>query len=127
MRTVKLGPVEAIPMGEGRAFVIDGEPIAVFRTRSGGLFGTQAFCPHARGPLADGLIGMTTVLCPLHAFAFDLATGRCLNGGCAHLRAYSVSTGSGGEILLQVSRCGDPLLLPGAGQGRGSMSEGTAP
>ena len=104
MRTVTLGPLDAIPVGEGRAFMVEGEPIAVFRTRSGGLFATQAFCPHARGPLADGLIGNATVLCPLHAFAFDLPTGRALSGSCADLGTYSVSTGSEGEILLHVSR-----------------------
>jgi nitrite reductase (NADH) small subunit len=117
--TVRLGAVDAIPLGEGRAFVVDGEPIAVFRTRAGGLFATQAFCPHARGPLADGLIGNATVLCPLHAFAFDLTSGRCLNGRCPDLGTYAVSAGSGGEILLHVS--------PSEEGGRGvSMSEGTA-
>lgn len=119
LRTVKLGSPEAIPMGEGRAFVVDGEPIAVFRTRSGGLFATQAFCPHGRGPLADGLIGKATVLCPLHAFAFDLQSGRCLSGTCADLRSYPVSTGAHGEILLQLSRGEE-------GSETAPMNEGTA-
>lgn len=101
-RTVRLGPVEAIPLGEGRAFVVDGEAVAVFRTRGGGLFATQAFCPHGRGPLADGLVGRGTVLCPLHAFAFDLASGRSLGGSCADLRCYAVSSGANGEIVLQI-------------------------
>jgi nitrite reductase (NADH) small subunit len=101
-RTVKLGPVEAIPLGEGRAFVVDGEAVAVFRTRGGGLFATQAFCPHGRGPLADGLVGRATVLCPLHAFAFDLSSGRCLSGSCSDLRSYAVSSGASGEIVLQI-------------------------
>jgi nitrite reductase (NADH) small subunit len=76
--------------------VVDGEAVAVFRTRAGGLFATQAFCPHGRGPLADGLVGRATVLCPLHAFAFDLASGRCLSGCCADLRSYDVSCGTNG-------------------------------
>jgi nitrite reductase (NADH) small subunit len=117
-RSVTLGPVEAIPPGEGRAFVVDGEPIAVFRTRAGRLFATQAFCPHARGPLADGLIGKSTVLCPLHAFAFDLQSGRALSGSCADLRAYAVSAGPEGEIVLD--------LAPAAGTGKRSRKEGTA-
>jgi nitrite reductase (NADH) small subunit len=102
-RTVSLGPLDAIPLGEGRAFVVDGEAIAVFRPRAGGLFATQAHCPHRRGPLADGLVGRTTVLCPLHAFAFDLASGRSLGGACAGLRSYAVATGAAGEILLEVT------------------------
>lgn len=102
-RTVDLGPVEAIPVGEGRTFVVGGEEVAVFRTRSGRLFATQAFCPHARGPLADGLVGGETVLCPLHALAFDLASGRCLGSvSCSDLRVFAVSLGAGGQVLLEV-------------------------
>ena len=117
-RTVKLGTVEAIPLGEGRTFMVDGEAVAVFRTRGGGLFATQAFCPHGRGPLADGLVGRTTVLCPLHAFAFDLQSGRCLGGGCADLRSYSVSSEANGEILLQL-----PALREAEAE---SLRQGTA-
>ena len=51
----RLGPVEAIPVGEGRAFVVGGEQIAVFRLRAGAsLRATQALCPHTGGPLDDG-------------------------------------------------------------------------
>ena len=33
--TFTLGPVEQIPLGEGRVFEVDGRSIAVFRTRQG--------------------------------------------------------------------------------------------
>jgi nitrite reductase (NADH) small subunit len=122
-QAVRLGSVHAIPLGEGRAFVVDGEPIAVFRTRSGGLFATQAFCPHGRGPLADGLIGSATVLCPLHAFAFDLASGRCLSGTCADLSSYAVSLSPEGDIVLQLAR---RERRAGAAAGAETMKEGTA-
>ena len=44
--TFTLGPVEQIPLGEGRVFEVDGRSIAVFRTRQGEVFATQAACPH---------------------------------------------------------------------------------
>jgi len=54
----RLGPGAAIPLGEGRAYVVDSIQIAVFRLRNGsggvGLWAMQALCPHAGGPLADG-------------------------------------------------------------------------
>jgi len=99
---VELGPVEEIPLGGGRTFVVGEEAVAVFRTRVGRLFATQAFCPHARGPLADGMIGGAAVLCPLHSFAFDLESGRCLTGGAAALRSYPVSVDADGQIQLEV-------------------------
>jgi nitrite reductase (NADH) small subunit len=32
-------------------------------------------CPHAGGPLEDGYLHDTTLVCPWHGWAFDLATG----------------------------------------------------
>ena len=43
---INLGPVDRIPIGEGREFEVEGELIAVFRARDGGVFGAQARCPH---------------------------------------------------------------------------------
>ena len=68
----RLGPVEAIPIGEGRAFTVGRRQVAVFRLRDGTLRATQAQCPHAGGPLADGQLDPTTVICPLHARAYLL-------------------------------------------------------
>ncbi len=46
--------VEDVPPGEGRAVVAGDVQVAVFRLRDGTLHATQAACPHAGGPLADG-------------------------------------------------------------------------
>jgi nitrite reductase (NADH) small subunit len=104
VETVVLGPVEQIPMGEGRTFVVGDEPVTVFRTRDGRLFASSATCPHGQGPLADGLIGGTKVVCPLHGFAFDLGSGRCLNGNCDDLRTFAACAGPEGEIRLELAR-----------------------
>jgi nitrite reductase (NADH) small subunit len=74
-REYALGKIDQIPPGEGRSFAAGEEEIAVFRTRAGGVFATQALCPHRNGPLADGLVGDATVICPLHERTFDLRTG----------------------------------------------------
>ena len=76
-RLVNLGSVDFIPLGEGRAYKVGDVGIAVFRQRDGKLFATQSQCPHRQGPLADGIVGAGTVICPFHAWKFDLATGRC--------------------------------------------------
>jgi nitrite reductase (NADH) small subunit len=97
-----LGPVAAIPLGEGRVFRVQSAEIAVFRSRSGDLFATQAACPHREGPLADGIIGSGRVICPLHAYAFDLATGQSASVGCERLKVYPVAISGAGEILLSL-------------------------
>lgn len=71
-----LGPLDDIPIGEGRCYTVDGEQIAVFRLRNGRVHATQATCPHRGGPLADGQLDDEVVVCPLHAYAYVLATGR---------------------------------------------------
>jgi nitrite reductase (NADH) small subunit len=77
-----LGPIDQIPPGEGRNFDVAGRRVAVFRTRDGRVFATQAECPHRGGPLADGLLGAGTIVCPLHEWRFDLASGESANGVC---------------------------------------------
>ncbi|MCS6926647.1 MAG: nitrite reductase small subunit NirD [Candidatus Binatia bacterium] len=86
---VDLGPLDFIPPGEGRAYRVAGRTIAVFRQRDGCLFATDNCCPHRGGPLADGIVGGGVVICPLHAWKFDLHTGRCIGEDVA-LRTYPV-------------------------------------
>ena len=103
-RTYNLGPVDRIPLGEGRSFAIEGRIVAVFRTRAGAVYATQGECPHKKGPLADGIVAGTRVVCPLHAQAFDLATGAPVGPvahACSVLRTYALSFNSEGELLLE--------------------------
>lgn len=97
-----VGPVEHIPPGEGRTFEVGGEHIAIFHTRTGHVFAVQATCPHLGGPLADGLVGGTTLICPLHAWKFDLSTGEPLMGKCG-LKTYPVRLDDEGKIVLRRS------------------------
>jgi nitrite reductase (NADH) small subunit len=84
-----LGPVAELPVGEGRAYTAGGEPVAVFRLRDGSLRAVSAVCPHAGGPIADGLADADVVICPLHQHVFELATG-CSRTGQPPLRVYQV-------------------------------------
>jgi nitrite reductase (NADH) small subunit len=95
-----LGPVDRVPPGEGKAFDIGGWRVAVFRTRGGELYATQAACPHKGGPLADGIVGGGAVICPLHAYKYDLKSGQPLGNGCPALQTYRVELGAEGEMLL---------------------------
>ena len=95
----RLGPVSQIPPGEGREFPIGGALIAVFHARNGAVYATQATCPHRNGPLADGLLGGSTLVCPFHAWKFDLTTGKPLLGDCA-LTIYPVRLSGDEQIFV---------------------------
>ncbi|WP_030434702.1 Rieske (2Fe-2S) protein [Actinoplanes subtropicus] len=85
----RLGSVTALPVGEGRAYPVGDEMVAVFRLRNGELRAVSAVCPHAGGPIADGLIDAEVVMCPLHQHIFELATG-CSKTGQPPLKVYPV-------------------------------------
>ena len=96
---ITVAQVTDIPPGEGRTFAVGSERIAVFHTRAGELFATQAECPHAGGPLADGLVGGNTVVCPLHSRKFDLRTGRSIEGEC-DVKTYPVRRSEAGQVVV---------------------------
>ena len=98
--SARLGPVDQIPIGEGRAFLVGDEPVAVFRPRSGGLHALRAICPHRGGPLADGLIDGEVVMCPLHNHQFSLTDGSCATGA-DDVVAYS-ATDEDGELVVRL-------------------------
>ncbi len=97
-----LGTVERIPLGEGRAFHVANMTVAIFRPRNGQVYATQPNCPHRGGPLIDGLVGPSKVICPLHNFAFNLANGQPIENACSHLRVYPIALNEAGEILLTI-------------------------
>ena len=71
---VDVGALDALADGQGTAVVIKGTDVAVLRDgeRVHALGGT---CPHRGGPIADGRVVDGKVICPLHLWDFDLATG----------------------------------------------------
>jgi nitrite reductase (NADH) small subunit len=94
-----IGSISQIPRGEGRNFQINGTCVAVFHTRGGAVFATQAECPHLAGPLADGLTDETTIVCPLHDRTYDLHTGQGLGTDLA-IAVFPVRVDGAGTILL---------------------------
>lgn len=100
-REFVLGPLTEIPAGEGREFVVGERRVAVYHTRSGGVYATQPTCPHRAGPLVDGLLGGEILICPLHAWKFDLATGQALMGNCGIL-TYPARLNEAGNIVVTV-------------------------
>lgn len=96
---VTLAPLSAIPEGEGRTFDVAGTRLAVFRGRDGAIFASQADCPHKNGPLADGLLGSGTLICPLHSLKFDLTSGKAHNSDCS-LKIYPAKLSANGQIMV---------------------------
>lgn len=98
---VRVAAVDAIPIGEGRAFHVGEHTIAIFRLRGGALRAMDNVCPHRGGPLSEGIVGAGTVLCPFHAWKFELATGECHTEPCK-IRTFPVRE-EHGAIFVRLS------------------------
>ena len=69
---------------------VDGEPLAI-----------EDACNHAGASLAEGWLEGRCVVCPMHAYAFDLKTGALdrPKGLCGDQRTYKVSV-EGDEVVV---------------------------
>jgi nitrite reductase (NADH) small subunit len=94
----RLGRAADVPMLEGRSVDVGGRRIAVFRTPEG-FRAIDHACPHAGGPLADGIVADRCVTCPLHNRRYDLDTGAALSGG-PDVATYAVVERDGDLWLL---------------------------
>ncbi len=100
-REHRIGSMEQIPKGEGRNFKLGDTTVAVFRTHADEVFATQAECPHLQGPLADGMMGGTTIMCPLHDRMYDMRSGKVLVGEC-DIAVYPVRKSDDGTLVVSL-------------------------
>jgi NAD(P)H-dependent nitrite reductase small subunit len=70
----KITRVENIPPREGRPVLVGDLELAIFNI-NGRFLTVENACPHKGGPLCDGIVTGTAVVCPLHGRHFDLESG----------------------------------------------------
>lgn len=96
---VVVGEMADLQPGEGRAYVVCGAQVAVFRMTDGTLRATGAVCPHRGGPLADGQFDLGQVVCPLHQYAFRFTDGGCGSAGIGSVAVYRVEDRDGQIVV----------------------------
>ncbi|HLY26626.1 MAG TPA: nitrite reductase small subunit NirD [Aggregatilineales bacterium] len=101
VQTVHLADV---PPGTATRVYMGSQQIALFNVE-GQLYAINNRCPHARGPLCEGVIhnehGEPAVTCPWHKADFDLRTGTAIDGPTqAPVRTYAVRVGENGTIYV---------------------------
>ena len=96
---------ENIPLREGRAVVVGDMEIAIFHLEDRYLT-IENRCPHKGGPLCDGIVSGTTVVCPLHGQRFDLETGMPVLASQPDGVATYPTRVEGGVICVNLSRVG---------------------
>jgi len=77
-RWIRVVRCDDIPLREGRVVTLGNREIAIFNLGDRFL-AVDSRCPHRNGPLADGIVSGSSVVCPLHAWKFSLETGEGVN------------------------------------------------
>lgn len=68
---IKVADTKDLPAGESVVVTCAGERVAVFNV-NGSYYAISDMCPHAGGPLSEGYVSGTSVMCPWHGWTFDL-------------------------------------------------------
>lgn len=82
-RPGELGPGELVEA------IVDGVPIALSNV-DGTYHAVSNVCPHAGGPLGDGILEGHTVTCPYHGWSFDVRDGSCFVNEDMGIATYEV-------------------------------------
>jgi nitrite reductase/ring-hydroxylating ferredoxin subunit len=98
--------VDKLPEGEGRKVSI-GDPLAggteIVLCRVGGkLHAVDVICPHEGGRIVGGpLVEKQYLMCPLHNYKFEPATGRAIGAACKNAKTYRVvAKGADCEVFV---------------------------
>ncbi len=94
---ISAGKASEIPSIGGKRVISGLRDIAVFAV-DGEIVAIDNRCPHKGGSLAEGVVVEGKVVCPLHAWRFDLSSGRCTDGRAA-VRTYPVRR-EGDEVFI---------------------------
>lgn len=101
MALFKVATVDQLPPGAALRVYAGAREIGLFN-HGGNLFAIKNLCPHYGDPLHKGKVTAAgRVVCPGHAWHFDLATGKCTSGQlAASVRTYPVVV-KDGDVFIE--------------------------
>lgn len=99
-RVLRAGPLESLPVGQGRLLRHGSHPLLVIRPRPDQVVALSAICTHLRCVLHWDA-QRSIVACPCHAGAFDLK-GNVLSGPPSRPLAQYRSELRGGQIVVHL-------------------------
>jgi len=89
-RRVLLGQAADFQTGQGRVVEADGKDLALFNV-DGAYYALDNACSHRGGPLGEGDLEGTTVVCPWHAWRWDVTTGANVNNPAVKMACFPVT------------------------------------
>jgi nitrite reductase/ring-hydroxylating ferredoxin subunit len=99
-RRVRLAAVEDVPVGQGRVVEAEGKDLALFNVE-GTFYALDNACAHRGGPLGEGDLEGRIVLCPWHAWRWDVTTGANANNPAVKMPCYAVVV-DGDDVFVEL-------------------------
>jgi len=96
---VKVARVGDIQPGSGTTVNLGATPVALFNV-DGQYYAIHNNCPHEDGSLGEGTLCGCVVICPVHAYEFDVTSGACLTEEVYRVERFEVRV-EGEDILLR--------------------------
>jgi 3-phenylpropionate/trans-cinnamate dioxygenase ferredoxin component len=93
-RRVFIAQAADVPVGEGRVVEAEGKPLALFNV-DGAFYALDNACTHRGGPLGEGDLEGNMVVCPWHAWRWDVTTGSNANNPAVKMPCFPVSVHDG--------------------------------
>jgi nitrite reductase (NADH) small subunit len=100
MPLVKVGSLSTLPPGSVLQAVANGESYAICNV-DGEIHALEGTCPHAGGPLGEGALHGSTLVCPWHSWEYDCVTGENTMDPDTKLAKYAVTL-RGDDILVDL-------------------------
>ena len=97
---LRIADTTDIKPGSGATVEAGGKSFAVFNV-GGAYHAIDNDCVHRSGPLGEGDLDGTVVMCPWHNWTYDVTTGRCINNPSACVKSYPVTI-DGTDITIQL-------------------------
>ena len=79
---------------------VGGTPVAIYNV-GGTFYATSNTCLHRGGPLGQGMLDGAAVMCPWHAWSWDVTTGDNVANAELKIPTYEVKV-EDGHVLVKV-------------------------
>jgi 3-phenylpropionate/trans-cinnamate dioxygenase ferredoxin component len=79
---------------------VGGTPVAIYNV-DGTFYATSNTCLHRGGPLGQGMLDGAAVMCPWHAWSWDVTTGDNVANAELKIPTYEVKV-EDGHVLVKV-------------------------
>jgi nitrite reductase (NADH) small subunit len=99
-KRVKVAEVGQLGPGQASVVDVEGRTLALFNV-DGAFYAMDNACAHRGGPLGEGDLEGRLVMCPWHAWRWDVTTGRNANNPAVTMKCFPVYV-EGGAIFVEL-------------------------